>query len=43
MMGVNPFIAVHPRLRGELDFGKMILYLYNGSSPLTRGTHLNKA
>ena len=40
MMGVNPFIAVHPRLRGELDFGKMILYLYNGSSPLTRGTQV---
>ena len=35
----RPF-AVHPRLRGELQQIPIVDYLNNGSSPLTRGTHL---
>ena len=34
---------VHPRLRGELEFLRGKTVLIDGSSPLTRGTHLNKA
>ena len=34
----EPSIAVHPRLRGELDQGGGIGVETNGSSPLTRGT-----
>ena len=32
--------SVHPRLRGELQSHGVGDYLKNGSSPLTRGTHL---
>ena len=35
--------TVHPRLRGELNFLLLIKQQSIGSSPLTRGTHLNKA
>ena len=38
MMGVNPFIAVHPRLRGELIPGLVDHRENSGSSPLARGT-----
>ena len=37
----EPSIAVHPRLRGELDQGGGIGVETNGSSPLTRGTQIN--
>ena len=33
--------AVHPRLRGELKDSEEVPMTVNGSSPLTRGTHLN--
>ena len=36
-------LPVHPRLRGELSFVAASNTLNDGSSPLTRGTHLNKA
>ena len=36
-------LAVHPRLRGELSLRLIKKIDRNGSSPLTRGTHLNKA
>ena len=32
--------SVHPRLRGELNVEKIDKYVFPGSSPLTRGTHL---
>ena len=35
--------TVHPRLRGELEKNRQATGTENGSSPLTRGTHLNKA
>ena len=35
--------TVHPRLRGELWRAETRPLSTNGSSPLTRGTHLNKA
>ena len=35
--------AVHPRLRGELTPTGEKNTAVRGSSPLTRGTHLNKA
>ncbi len=35
--------SVHPRLRGELRGTEGVIKVAPGSSPLTRGTHLNKA
>ena len=32
---------VHPRLRGELELGRVVLDSKDGSSPLARGTHDN--
>ena len=32
--------SVHPRLRGELRIPSRFCFIYSGSSPLTRGTHL---
>ena len=36
-------LSVHPRLRGELNVSEVFFLFVSGSSPLTRGTHLNKA
>ena len=36
-------MPVHPRLRGELNSDHVLVMSWFGSSPLTRGTHLNKA
>ena len=43
MQAMRVMLAVHPRLRGELPLLVSIYGVRNGSSPLTRGTHLNKA
>ena len=36
--GFHSLVAVHPRLRGELSRRYPYEFIYNGSSPLTRGT-----
>ena len=39
-------MPVHPRLRGELVTNRVVRFVDNGSSPLTRGTpelHMNLA
>ena len=36
----RPCLSVHPRLRGELIVHLLAEHLYAGSSPLTRGTHV---